>query len=201
MGSHESKRSASVPGRLPARLVEGHETPDLDARATLDALRRIVRALRLGASAAERTHGLSGAQLFVLQVLREGPAPSMAELAKRTLTDPSSVSVVVRRLREAGFLACTPSPEDARRVRIGLTRKGEALARSAPTTVQASLITALHGLPAATRRSLARGLGELVEAMGVEGDVHLFFEDERGAKAKPESKAKTLASRKKSAAS
>src|ERR1700693_6047167 len=41
-----------------------------DARAVLDAIRRIVRLLRPSDRAAEKKTGLSGAQLFVLQQLR-----------------------------------------------------------------------------------------------------------------------------------
>src|ERR1019366_5949434 len=67
-------------------------------RSVMDALRRVVRDLRLSARDAERSAGISGAQLFVLQSLAEEPASSLNVLADRTLTDQSSVSVVVNRL-------------------------------------------------------------------------------------------------------
>jgi DNA-binding MarR family transcriptional regulator len=66
-------------------------------RGVLNALRRIVRDLRLGARDAERSAGISGAQLFVLQALADERASSLNELADRTHTDQSSVSVVGRR--------------------------------------------------------------------------------------------------------
>ena len=64
----------------------------------LDAMRRIVQALRESSRWAERHVGLSGAQLFVLQTLAETPGLSVNELAERTHTHQSSVSVVVSRL-------------------------------------------------------------------------------------------------------
>src|ERR1019366_9428176 len=50
-------------------------------RTILDALRRIVRDLRLSSREAERDAGISGAQLFVLQALAGGRAASLGALA------------------------------------------------------------------------------------------------------------------------
>jgi DNA-binding MarR family transcriptional regulator len=68
--------------------------PD-DTTRILDALRRIVRHLRLVAGQSESRVGVAPAQLFVLSRLHDQPASSVRELAARTLTDPSSVSVVL----------------------------------------------------------------------------------------------------------
>ena len=68
------------------------------AREVLDAIRRIVQALRESSRAAEKGVGLSSAQLFVLQTLQETPGLSLNELAERTRTHQSSVSVVVTKL-------------------------------------------------------------------------------------------------------
>ncbi|HEX3345342.1 MAG TPA: helix-turn-helix domain-containing protein, partial [Polyangiaceae bacterium] len=76
----------------------------------MDALRRVVRDLRLSARDAERSAGISGAQLFVLQSLRNEAAASLNELAERTLTDQSSVSVVVKRLADRKLVARKESP-------------------------------------------------------------------------------------------
>jgi DNA-binding MarR family transcriptional regulator len=162
-------------------------TADLpsDVRAVLDALRRIVRELRLSSRSAERDTGLSGAQLFVLQRLAEKPAKTMGDLAERTFTHQSSVSVVVRRLVERGLVATAASEEDARRVAIQLTRTGRALLRRAPRVAQESLLGAIQGLPAVRRRELARSLGALVAAMGLaEQAPELFFEEGGASRAK-----------------
>src|SRR4051812_1910780 len=71
--------------------------PD-EAREVLNALRQIVRSLRVSSRAAEQSVGLSGAQLFVLQCLARHSPCSVNELAVHTATDQSSVSVVVSRL-------------------------------------------------------------------------------------------------------
>src|SRR5215813_3456666 len=119
---------------------------------TLRALRRLVRALRLADRAAESRLGLSAAQLFVLERLAEGPVGSMAELAGRTLTDASSVSVVVQRLSERGLVVRAASQDDARRTTLRLSASGKRLLGTAPSSPQAGLIAALEQLSGAERR-------------------------------------------------
>ena len=104
-----------------------------DARAVLDAIRRIVRLLRQSARAAERRTGMSAAQLFVFQQLRSaGGALTPGELAERTLTHQSSVSVVARRLVDGGLVKRQRSPADGRRVELSLTPAGRAAVRRRP---------------------------------------------------------------------
>src|SRR5690349_10968583 len=74
----------------------------------MNGIRSIVRALRLETRAIERELGISLAQLWVLQLLNERPAKTLTELAAATATHQSSVSVVVRRLVDAGLAVRTP---------------------------------------------------------------------------------------------
>src|SRR5260221_14725566 len=93
-------------------------------RVVLDAIRRIVQALRESSRAAEKHAGLSGAQLFVLQALAESPGLSLNELAERTRTHQSSVSVVVTRLSRARLIERSTAPGDARRAELRLSALG-----------------------------------------------------------------------------
>jgi DNA-binding MarR family transcriptional regulator len=138
--------------------------PDAVTR-SLDSLRRIFRALRISARRAERELGLSGAQLFVLQQLDEQAARSLNDLAERTRTHQSSVSVVVRRLVERGLVDRAKAPEDTRRIRLRLTARGRALLRRSRPAGQLQLIQAIASLPATKRRVLAQTLEYLVDNM------------------------------------
>jgi len=73
--------------------------------------------------------GLSGAQLFALHELGKTPSLSLSKLADRTRTDQSSVSVVVTRLVEAGYLIRDRDKRDARRLVLNLTKSGRAMRR------------------------------------------------------------------------
>src|ERR1700735_1898970 len=107
-----------------------------EARAILNDLRLLVRELRVSARDAEKRLGISGAQLFVLQCLGEDEVLSMNELAERTHTDQSSVSVVVSRLVERELVERTPSAEDPRRAEVPLTPTGRRMVRFAPEATQ-----------------------------------------------------------------
>jgi DNA-binding MarR family transcriptional regulator len=160
--------------QLPVRVRVPTESP-----AILDDLRRIVRVLRESSRAAEGQLGVSGAQLFVLRTLATAPALSLNAVAARTRTHQSTVSVVVRRLVEAGLVSRKSSLLDARRVSLKLTKRGEQLLERAPLAAQDRLIQGIERLPQQERKRLKTSLHALVLAMQL-GDAppEMFFEEE-----------------------
>ena len=156
-----------------------------DVRAALDAIRRIVQALRESGREAEAEVGVSGAQLFVLQVLAQEAPLCLAEVAERTHTHPTSVSVVVKRLVEAGFVARKRAKADARRHELALTKAGRALLAEAPRTAQEQLVAGLESLTDRERRGLVQGLARLIDEAGLGSPTasppEMFFEEGRKA--------------------
>ena len=122
---------------------------------SMNAVRSVVRALRINTRAIESKMGMSLAQLFVLQQLAERPAESLNELAERTATHQSSVSVVVRRLVERGLVSRTASSADKRRIEIDVTPSGRSLLDGAPTTIQMQLVMSLRGMSRDDQTTLA----------------------------------------------
>lgn len=151
-----------------------------DAARAMNAVRSVVRALRINTRAIEQKMGISLAQLFVLQQLAEHPADSLNELADRTATHQSSVSVVVRRLVEAGLVTRTAASDDRRRVQIALTDTGRARLADAPPTVQIQLIEGLRTFTSAERHELAELLDRWLVASGVDvaATPPMMFEDD-----------------------
>src|SRR5512134_1012589 len=96
---------------------------DAVARA-MNALRRLVGALRTSGAAASGELGMSVAQLFALRVVGSHPGLSMGELAAHTLTSPSAISEVVSRLEQRGFVRRHAGASDARRVMLDPTAEG-----------------------------------------------------------------------------
>jgi DNA-binding MarR family transcriptional regulator len=146
----------------------------------VDDLRRIVRWLRIASGELDRSLGVSGAQLFVLRQLSEKRAGSIAELAARTLTDQSSVSVVVSRLVERGLVERARRKDDQRCAELKVTARGRAILRRAPRSGQEQLIAALERLPAARRTALARALAQLVREAGIGAQPPTMFFEEGG---------------------
>jgi DNA-binding MarR family transcriptional regulator len=145
----------------------------------MNAIRSIVRALRLNTRSIEGKLGISLAQLFVLQQLAERPSESLNELAERTATHQSSVSVVVRRLVDRGLVTRDASTTDRRRVQIALTPAGQSTLRGAPPTVQSDLMHGMSRMSPEQRAILAELLETWVLASGIDlAAPPMIFEDE-----------------------
>jgi DNA-binding MarR family transcriptional regulator len=154
------------------------ETGHHDIANVMDAVRTIVRALRISARGVEQEIGISGAQLFVLQQLAQEPAGSINELAERTHTHQSSVSVVVTRLVEQGLVHRKPHRDDARRTTIELSARGKKMLAKSPETAQARLVDGLQKLPREQLHSIAEGLQAWLAASGLAGESPQFFFEE-----------------------
>lgn len=148
-----------------------------DLATVVNSLRRIVRAIRVSSRAAEDTLGVSGAQLFVLQQLSEHPAASLSELAALTLTDQSSVSVVVSRLVARRFVVRRTSAADGRRAELSLSASGRALLGRTPEVAQARLFATLSNVGDRELRVTAQVLDTVARAMGGDDEPpSMFFE-------------------------
>jgi len=149
-----------------------------DSQRVLDAVRRLVRQLRLTDRAAQQSVGVSAAQLFVLSQVGRTPKISLGELAERTHTDQSSASAVVARLVEKGFLSRDRAPDDARRLVLTLTAAGRTALRKAPPVAQEELLAAVEKLSAAERKQFADTFHTILDAIGAEACAPLLFEEE-----------------------
>lgn len=145
---------------------------------SVDAFRRIIRALRLAEPEVVAGAGMSAAQLFVLRQLAGGEAASLTELARRTMTDRTSVAAVVQRLETDGLVLTGRDDADRRRVTVRLTAAGARLLRRAPAAPTELLVAAIRRLRGAPRAALARGLRALLKELALEeGPAPMLFEE------------------------
>ncbi|HEY6844113.1 MAG TPA: MarR family transcriptional regulator [Thermoanaerobaculia bacterium] len=153
-------------------------------RGIMDNFRRIVQALRSSHRAAEHAR-LTGAQFFVLSVLDEADNPvSIGDVAREAQTDPSTASVVVGRLVEAGYVRRQRASEDSRRAELSLTAAGKAALRKIRVGApQRELSKALQRLRRADARHLGRILDEITREMGLAGQPAPMMFDEDGRRA------------------
>lgn len=172
MGSHTIKPGART------KSSRHDRSRDADTRVVLDSIRRIVQILRVASREAENAFGLSAAQLFVLHKLAESDAISINELAARTLTHQSSVSVVVQKLADRGLVLRESAAADARRMVLTLTPEGRRLIGKSPQAAQEQLIAAINRFPARQRRLLAQLLQQLADdSAGSALPAPMFFEE------------------------
>lgn len=159
--------------------MEGIHVADRKAvAASVDSIRRVLRALRIAARDTLATAGVSAAQLFVLSALVDGEEASLSDLAERTMTDRTSVTAVVDRLVQGGLVTKGTSDEDRRRASIRITPKGRTVLRGAPRPPTALLVEALERVEPAELKRLERGLRALTRAMDIDGEpAEMMFED------------------------
>jgi DNA-binding MarR family transcriptional regulator len=152
---------------------------------SIDAFRRILRALRVAARKTELATGLSAAQVFVLAAVGKAPGCSLNDIAAATMTDRTSVAAIVDRLVKGKYVTRAQAKDDRRRASVAATPRGQrALSASAPPPT-AILVDGLRALPASDRATLARCLTLLSERMGVaDRPAGMLFADEPRAAAR-----------------
>jgi DNA-binding MarR family transcriptional regulator len=116
-----------------------------------------------------------------LQRLAEVPSLSVNELAERTFTHQSTVSVVVTRLVGRGLVRRNRADDDARRAELALTTSGRLLLNRAMSSALALLIDALDAMPTSRLRVIDGCLDGVVDALGVRNEPPgMFFEEGDG---------------------
>jgi DNA-binding MarR family transcriptional regulator len=114
----------------------------------------------------------------VLRQLARSASGSLSELARRTLTDRSSVADVVERLEARRFVRRAQGP-DRRRTAIVITPAGRMLLRRAPVAPTSLLVSALADLDDKTLAALAKGLDQLTVALGADEEFAPPLDDAR----------------------
>jgi DNA-binding MarR family transcriptional regulator len=134
----------------------------------LDGIRALVGALARSARSVERRTGVTTAQIFVLRQLAERDGLSLGEIASRTLTRQSTVSVVVTRLVKQGLVRRDRALDDRRRLELSLTAAGRRVLERAPEPTTGRLLSALDELTGSQLAALSRGLDPLIKVMGLQ---------------------------------
>ena len=114
--------------------------------------------------------GIAPSHGDILMQLFAHDAMSMAALAEAIGKDPSTVTALVRKLANAGYVEKAPNPRDRRVCEVRLTDAGRAL-ESAMDRVSHTLITTLtNSIPAADLAATCRTMKAMQENMSAADD-------------------------------
>lgn len=173
------KHNESVSSSVSEPQRNNHEArPEVGE--VMDYIRHIFKALRVSSSQFEKDIGLSAAQIFVLKKLKDEPGLSINDLANRTVTHQSSVSVVVKKLEEQKLVQRSTSKEDSRKVVVYLTPDGEGKLSSIPKALQENMIEVLHNMPTEKTVTLAQLMKEFVQKAGiVDSQIAPMFDESK----------------------
>ncbi|MFF4508087.1 MarR family winged helix-turn-helix transcriptional regulator [Streptomyces sp. NPDC001401] len=92
-----------------------------------EAIFRAARVHRIMAGSLLRETGLYPGQELLMMQLWERGEQRQADLIKTLGLDPSTVTKMLQRLEQSGFVTRSPSPTDRRAVVVNATRAGQAL--------------------------------------------------------------------------
>jgi DNA-binding MarR family transcriptional regulator len=118
----------------------------------------------------ERTCGISGSQLWLLQEIRGKPGIGVSELADRLSIHQSTCSILVDKLGSRGLVEKQRSKDDQRRVGLSLTSMATVLLAGAPGPAEGILPSALKTLPDSTLESLHGNLEALIRNLKIRDD-------------------------------
>ena len=106
----------------------------------LIALRRVIRATDLHSRNLIKTTGLTAPQLLLLQAIRSKGEVSISKLAHEISLSQATVTNIIDRLENRGYIFREKSHLDKRKVHLYLTDKGEMVVKDAPVPLQESFV-------------------------------------------------------------
>lgn len=115
-----------------------------------------------------RTLGVTASQRFLIKVVGMRPGCSPGELARFLHVTPATVTRVVQRLEEAGFLRREPDPGDSRRTLLHLTARGRKVDERGSADSEAPVTDCLQEAPRERVAGTMKLLSGLVEALEAE---------------------------------
>jgi MarR family multiple antibiotic resistance transcriptional regulator len=102
----------------------------------LQRLWRLNQALEKLSSHMEKRFGITAQQRLLMRCVRKYPGMTAGQLATMLHVDPGTVSAALKRLENKRLLQRRRDPRDKRRVTLGLSARGMALARPGAETVE-----------------------------------------------------------------
>ncbi|GAA2620944.1 MarR family winged helix-turn-helix transcriptional regulator [Streptomyces tubercidicus] len=156
--------SAQSPG-MPGQAAGTEAAPPSAARGgpVSHALTRVARLHRIAAGRMLRSAGLYPGQEVVMMLLWDRGPVRQSELIKMTELDPSTVTKMLQRLEQSGYVRRSPDPADRRAVLVEAAESSCALHTQVSQAWSGLEEQTLTGLDAADRAELTRLLARIEE--------------------------------------
>jgi len=132
---------------------------------TVEALRRIVRALHLHSRKLAAEYDVTAPQLLCLTTVAQEEPITVTAIALRVHLSSSTVIGILDRLEGKGLVVRERDKKDRRLVNVTATERGRELAARAPSPLQDTLLEGLKGLPASEQSTIAVSLERVVDLM------------------------------------
>ena len=128
-------------------------------------IRRLIQAEEYHTKALNKTYQVSSPQLNCLMaLLKKGPLPP-SQIARQILVESSTVTGIIDRLEQKGFVQRIRSSKDRRKISIELTDSGRRLISYAPPPIQLKLHDGLKQLPLRDLEMILEGIYMLTKLL------------------------------------
>lgn len=111
---------------------------------------------------------ITSAQLLFLRVLNSNDGLSIGEIGKRIFIKPGTITGIVDRLENKGFVSRIRASTDRRVVNVAITEAGKQLVDAAPTPIQSRLAINLRKLTPDELENITSTLQRLIDLMQTE---------------------------------
>jgi MarR family transcriptional regulator, organic hydroperoxide resistance regulator len=118
----------------------------------------------------EKTCGVTGSQLWIMQEVATTSGIGVSDLAEKLSIHQSTCSQLVEKLVARKLIIKERSKEDQRRVGLCLTEKAVKLIKGAPGPAEGILPEALWALSAETIQNLDSSLGRVIKQLQISDD-------------------------------
>lgn len=132
------------------------------------ALRRITRAADIHSHLLQRRFGITGPQLSTLRVVHRLHPVSTGALARAACIGYATLTGVLNRLEEHGYVTRNRDRNDRRTVIVAMTKAGDELLKTAPSLLQTRLREELARMTGEKRSNILDTLLQVAELMELE---------------------------------
>jgi DNA-binding MarR family transcriptional regulator len=131
----------------------------------LISLRKVIRAIDLHSKHLNKTSGLTGPQLIILQEINNATGMNSSQVAKNVNLSAATVTNIIDRLASKNLVSRVRSTEDKRKVSLYLTESGKAILLNAPQPLQEHFIEKFSSLAQWEQSQLLSSIQRLAEMM------------------------------------
>ena len=112
----------------------------------ISSIRRIIRAVDVHSRDLHKTYGMTGPQLTILKAIHESGNLNVSEIASNISLSQATVTNILMRLEQQGYLTRRRSGSDRRKVYIEVSEKARALLESTPSLLQKGFLERFNRL-------------------------------------------------------
>jgi len=134
----------------------------------LIALRKIIRAIDLHSRKLIKSYGLTIPQIIVLKEIERNDSPTVGEIATSVSLSQATVTNILIRLEQRGYLIRTQHNDDRRRVVVNSTEAGRDILARAPSLLHDRFVSSFQELKNWEQTMIVSSLQRIAELMDVQ---------------------------------